>query len=237
MNLLSVCECNELQMAVDIKKNIEAVRRTLPHGVTLVAVSKYHPVEAVQAAYSAGHRDFGESRAQDLRIKQQQLPDDIRWHFIGHLQTNKIKYIASYVHLVHSVDSMRLLREIDYHGRKAGRVIPCLLQIHIADEESKFGFTPEECRAMAASGEWRELVNVQIRGLMCMATNTDDYHKIKEEFEVAKRLFDELRDGSFAECNFNILSAGMSDDYMIAVATGSTHVRIGSDIFGPPSHQ
>ena len=216
----------------DIKRNIDNIRATLPNGVTLIAVSKYHPVEAIAEAYGAGQRHFGESKAQDLRIKQQILPQDIKWHFIGHLQSNKIKYIAPVIHLIHSIDTLRLLKEVDKHAAKAERIIPCLLQIHIAKEETKFGFTPDECRAMLEEGTWRSLKNVQIRGLMCMASNTDNTLQIKEEFLAVKALFDEIKQKYFdgAE-SFDTFSAGMSDDHRIAIEAGSTHIRIGSDIF------
>lgn len=222
-------------MRVDIANNIKEIQALLPTGVTLIAVSKYHPKEAIEVAYKTGQRDFGESKVQDLRIKQQELPKDIRWHFIGHLQSNKIKYIAPFVHLIHSVDTFRLLQEIDKHGSKIGRKIPCLLQIHIAQEDTKFGFTPDECRDMLACGEWRALHNVEIRGLMCMASNTDDTTQIEREFSTVKQLFDEIKSKYFTEATaFDILSAGMSDDFEIAIANGSTHIRIGSDIFGAP---
>lgn len=220
-------------MKVDIIKNIERIKATLPDGVTLIAVSKYHPVEAIKTAYSAGQRDFGESKAQDLRTKQQELPKDIKWHFIGHLQSNKIKYIAPFVHLIHSVDSFRLLQEIDRQGAKAGRTIPCLLQIHIAQEDTKFGFSPRECLSMLAEGSWQQLHNIELRGFMCMATNTNDQEQIAQEFKSVKELFDTARTKYFHDNDkFNILSAGMSDDYLLAVDNGSTHIRIGSDIFG-----
>lgn len=220
-------------MKVDIKNNLERIKATLPDGVTLIAVSKYHPVEAIEAAYSAGQRHFGESKAQELRSKQQQLPHDIQWHFIGHLQSNKIKYIAPFVHLIHSIDSFKLLQEIDKQGAKANRIIPCLLQIHIAQEDTKFGFTPEECLSMLQQGAWRQLHNTRIKGLMCMASNTDETQQIAQEFKKVKELFDTIRSEFFHDSNdFDILSAGMSDDYMTAIENGSTHVRIGSDIFG-----
>ena len=216
----------------DIRKNIEAIRATLPNRVTLIAVSKYHPIESIEEAYSAGQRDFGESKAQDLRIKQQSLPKDIKWHFIGHLQSNKIKYIASFIHLIHSIDSLRLLQEVDRHAEKKQRVISCLLQIHIAEEESKFGFSPEECLNMLEEGEWRNLKHIQIRGLMCMASNTNNAIQIKEEFLSVKRLFDIIKDKYFCnEESFDTFSAGMSDDYPIAIEAGSTHIRVGSGIF------
>ena len=214
-----------------IGEKINTIRAGLPEGVTLIAVSKYHPVEAVKAAYDAGQRHFGESKAQDLVVKQQALPGDICWHFIGHLQSNKIKYIAPFVHLIHGIDSLRLLQEVNKQGAKTGRRIPCLLQIHIAQEDTKFGFTPEECLAMLESGEWRTLENIEIRGLMCMASNTDDTEQVREEFATVGRLFTTIRDKYFADGSFDTFSAGMSDDYPIAIEEGSTHIRIGSYIF------
>ena len=216
-----------------IAGRIEEIRATLPQGVTLIAVSKYHPAEAIEAAYEGGQRHFGESKAQDLQKKHQILPPDICWHFIGHLQSNKIKYIAPYIHLIHSIDSYKLLAEVDRHAAKAERTIPCLLQIHIAQEETKFGFTPQECLTMLDEGAWRNLRNVEIRGLMCMASNTDDEAQIRAEFAEVKRLFDTIRNKYFAQGNFDTLSAGMSDDYSIAIEEGSTHIRIGSSIFAP----
>lgn len=215
-----------------IAQEINAINATLPHGVTLIAVSKYHPAEAIMAAYEAGQRDFGESKAQDLVKKHEALPEDIKWHFIGHLQSNKIKYIAPFIHLVHSIDSYKLLQEVDKHAAKAGRVINCLLQIHIAEEESKFGFTPEELKAMLEEGAWRELHNIRIRGVMCMASNTDDEVQIEREFSTVESLFYEIKKEYFSDdAGFEIISAGMSDDYPIAVRHGSTHVRVGSRIF------
>ena len=215
-----------------IAERIKAMSATLPEGVTLIAVSKYHPVEAIRAAYDAGHREFGESKAQDLVIKHQELPKDIKWHFIGHLQSNKIKYIAPFIHLIHSIDTFKLLQEVDKQGAKTGRRIACLLQIHIAQEESKFGFTPQECMEMLEEGQWRLLQNVEIRGLMCMASNTEDKEQIASEFSSVQQLFNRIKVRFFAEDdNFSILSAGMSDDYPIAIEHGSTHIRIGSGIF------
>ena len=216
-----------------IKERLQAIRTTLPEGVCLLAISKYYPVEAIMEAYNAGQRDFGENKAQDLVAKHQALPNDIRWHFTGHLQSNKIKYIAPFVHLIHSIDSLQLLKEINKHGAKVGRVIPCLLQIHIAQEETKFGFTADECLAMLTSEEWKELKNVHIRGLMCMASNTDDNELIAKEFATVRGLFDEIKERWFTDdAEFDTLSAGMSDDYLTAIAAGSTCVRIGSSIFG-----
>lgn len=219
----------------NIEGRIKAISATLPQGVTLIAVSKYHPIEAITEAYNAGHREFGESKAQDLKVKQSALPNDIKWHFIGHLQSNKIKYIAHFIHLIHSIDSYKLLCEVDRHGMKAGRRIPCLLQIHIAQEESKFGFTTDECIRMLEQGEWRSLQHIEIRGLMCMASNTADDKQINEEFATVHRLFKEIKERFFNEDErFDTISAGMSDDYRIAIENGSTHIRIGSDIFGTP---
>ena len=215
-----------------ITERLKAIRATIPEGVRLIAISKYHPAEAIEEAYSAGQLDFGENKAQDLAVKQQILPKDIRWHFTGHLQRNKIKYIAPFIYMIHSVDSLQLLAEIDKHGAKAGRVIPCLLQIHIAEEETKFGLTPEECMAMLEQEEWKQFGNVKIRGLMCMASNTDDISQVSEEFRAVRRLFDSIRDRWFADDNeFDTLSAGMSGDYLNAIECGSTCVRIGSSIF------
>lgn len=215
-----------------IAERIKGISASLPKGVTLIAVSKYHPAESIEAAYNAGQRDFGESKAQDLVVKQQMLPSDIRWHFIGHLQSNKIKYIAPFIYLIHSIDSLRLLQEVNKHGIKAGRRIPCLLQIHIAQEETKFGFTPDECMEMLEEGKWRELKNIEIRGLMCMGSNTEDKEQIASEFSAVKQLFNRIKECHFnGDENFSILSAGMSDDYPIAIEHGSTHIRIGSGIF------
>ncbi len=215
-----------------IAERIKAISAALPEGVTLIAVSKYHPTEAIETAYGSGQRDFGESKAQDLTVKHKALPSDIRWHFIGHLQSNKIKYIAPFIHLIHSIDSLRLLQEVNKQGIKAGRRIPCLLQIHIAQEDTKFGFTPEECLAMLEDGQWRELHNVEIRGLMCMGSNTDNEELIASEFSAVQELFGRIKELYFPnDGNFSILSAGMSDDYPIAIKHGSTHIRIGSNIF------
>ena len=215
-----------------IAEKIKSISDTLPCGVTLIAVSKYHPAEAIMQAYEAGQREFGESKAQDLVTKYEELPKDIKWHFIGHLQTNKIKYIAPFIHLIHSVDSYKLLQEINRHGAKHQRKIGCLLQIHIAQEETKFGFTPEECIEMLTCSKWHTLENIEIRGLMCMASNTDDEAQIAKEFATVQNLFKEIKEKIFTDNdNFYILSAGMSDDYAIAIERGSTHIRIGSSIF------
>lgn len=215
-----------------IAEQIKEISDTLPCGVTLIAVSKYHPAEAVMQAYEAGQKEFGESKAQDLVKKHECLPDDIKWHFIGHLQSNKIKYIAPFIYLIHSIDSYKLLQEVNRHGAKHQRKIGCLLQIHIAQEETKFGFTPEECIEMLSNSEWRTLDNVEIRGIMCMASNTEDEAQIAQEFGKVQKLFNEVKEKFFdGNDKFNILSAGMSDDYPIAVKYGSTHIRVGSKIF------
>ena len=219
-------------MKANIAEQIKRISDTLPCGVTLIAVSKYHPADAVMQAYEAGQRDFGESKAQDLVKKHDILPDDIKWHFIGHLQSNKIKYIAPFVHLIHSIDSYKLLQEVNRHGEKQNRRIACLLQIHIAQEETKFGFTPDECMEMLSNKDWQSLKNVEIRGIMCMASNTDDESQIADEFSKAQQLFNNIKEKFFARNDsFNILSAGMSDDYPIAIKFGSNHIRVGSKIF------
>lgn len=198
-----------------------------------MAVSKYHPVEALAAAYEAGQRIFGESHVQELQEKQAVLPKDIEWHFIGHLQTNKVKYIAPYIALIHAVDSFRLLQEINKQAAKNNRVINCLLQLHLAQEDTKFGLTPDECRALLASGEWKTLTNIKITGLMCMASNVDDNDQIRREFRLAHTLFLQFRNEFFAgEPSFCECSWGMSDDYPIAVQEGSSLIRVGSKIFG-----
>ena len=218
--------------ANNIAERINSISDTLPGGVTLIAVSKYHPAEAIMQAYEAGQRDFGESKAQDLVKKHEALPDDIKWHFIGHLQSNKIKYIAPFIYLIHSIDSYKLLQEVNRHGEKHNRKIACLLQIYIAQEDTKFGFTPDECMEMLENEDWRALENVEIRGVMCMASNTEEEIQIAEEFAKVQKLFKDIKTRFFAENDsFDILSAGMSDDYPIAIENGSTHIRVGSMIF------
>ena len=218
---------------MSITKNIQLLQAELPQGVRLVAVSKYHPNEAILEAYNAGQRVFGESKVQEMVAKYEALPKDIEWHFIGHLQTNKIKYMASFVSMIHGVDSLKLLKEIDKQAAKAGRRVKCLLQIHIAQEETKFGFTPNECKEMLDQGEWRELKNIQLCGLMGMATNTDDIEQIRSEFRLLSGLFKDLKAAFFADSEtFCELSMGMSDDYAEAIQEGSTLVRVGSKIFG-----
>ena len=218
----------------DVKGNLREVLSRLPQGVQLVAISKYHPNEYIEAAYEEGQRVFGESHEQELRQKHESLPKDIEWHFIGHLQTNKVKYIAPYVSMIEAVDSLKLLREIDKQAAKNGRVIDVLLELHIAEEETKYGLTPEACRQLLADGEWRQLQHVRICGLMMMASYVDDEQQIRSEFRLAKSLFDEVKAHYFADAPwFKECSWGMSHDFPIAVEEGSTMVRIGTTIFGP----
>lgn len=218
---------------MSIGSKIADIKAELTDGCRLVAVSKYHPVEALQEAYDAGQRIFGESHVQELMVKEEALPKDIEWHFIGHLQTNKVKYIAPFVSLIHAVDTMKLLREIDKQGAKVGRTIDCLLQMHIAQEETKYGFTPDELKAMLKDDEWRSMHNVRIVGLMCMATNTDDEAQIRSEFAYAHSIYEEVKEQYFkSEPSFTELSMGMSGDYALAMEEGSTMIRVGSKIFG-----
>ena len=187
-----------------IAKNISEIRTTLPPTATLVAVSKYYPIEAVAEAYTAGQRIFGESRAQELREKAEALPKDIEWHFIGHLQPNKVKYIAPFISLIHAVDTPKLLAEINRQGEKCGRVIPCLLQLHVAAEETKYGFTPDEAWQFLESGEWKNFPYAQISGVMCMATNTDDEVRIRADFHTAHEFFLRAKSAFFASApHFN----------------------------------
>lgn len=221
-------------MNVDVADNLKKILDTLPQGVRLVAVSKFHPDEYIEAAYNAGQRVFGESHEQELAKKQQSLPKDIEWHFIGHLQTNKVKYIAPYISMVEAVDSLKLLKEINKHAAKHNRVIKVLLELHIAEEATKFGLTLDACRELLENGEWRELHNVQICGLMMMASNVDDEAQIRREFNTAADFFDEVKARYFADDDaFCERSWGMSDDYKIAVQCRSTMVRVGTAIFGP----
>ena len=218
---------------MSIADNLKQVLAELPTGVRLVAVSKFNPNEAIEEAYRAGQRIFGESKVQEMTAKQESLPNDIEWHFIGHLQTNKIKYMAPYVAMIHGIDSYKLLTEVNKQAQKAGRVIDCLLQLHVAQEETKFGFSPDECRAMLVDGAWKTLENIRICGLMGMASNTDDTKQIDREFETLHNLFEELKVTFFIDApQFKELSMGMSHDYHLAIAQGSTLVRVGSKIFG-----
>lgn len=213
--------------------HLNEVRATVQQGVELVAVSKFHPAALIKEAYDQGQRIFGESRVQELQAKHEALPADIQWHFIGHLQPNKVKYIAPYISLIHAVDSYKLLAEINKQAAKHNRVIPCLLELHIAQEESKYGFTPEACTALLEDGAWRALKNVQIAGLMCMASNTPDMVQVRSEFHQARVYFDELKQRFFADDpRFCERSWGMSHDYDVAMDEGATLVRVGTAIFG-----
>ena len=216
-----------------LNEHINNLLTHLPSSVTLVAVTKTRPVAVLQQAYEAGLRDFGETRVQEMLSKQELLPVDIRWHQIGHLQTNKVKYIAPFVHLIHSIDSLKLLEETDRQARKHERVIDCLLQVYIATEESKFGFEPGELRSLLDSGAVKTLTGVRLRGLMGMASFSDDQALVRREFSGLKQLFDHVK-LQFPEVfpDFNILSMGMSGDYLIAIEEGSTLVRIGTALFG-----
>jgi pyridoxal phosphate enzyme, yggS family len=218
----------------DVANNLHKVLGTLPDGVKLVAISKFHPNEYIEAAYQEGQRLFGESQVQELSHKVDTLPKDIEWHFIGHLQTNKVKYIAPYISMIEAVDSLKLLKEIDKQAAKHNRIINVLLELHIAEEESKYGFSPDACRELLANDEWKELKNVHISGLMMMASNVDDREQIKREMTLAADLFDELKEKYFADDSaFKERSWGMSHDYDIAVECRSTMVRVGTTIFGP----
>lgn len=216
-----------------IAEEIKIITSELPAGVKLIAVSKFHPVEAVMEAYDAGQRLFGENKVQEMTAKHEVLPADIQWHFIGHLQTNKVKYIAPFVAMIHSIDSLHLLQEVDRQAEKAGRIIDVLLQIHIAHEETKFGMTFDECRELLNEGTWRQLTHVRICGLMGMATFTDDMIQVEHEFASLQAFLEELKSKWFAgETAFKELSMGMTEDYPIAIRHGSTFIRIGTMIFG-----
>ena len=218
----------------DVKKNLHEVLATLSDGVRLVAISKYHPAEYIMAAYEEGQRVFGESHEQEIREKHEALPKDIEWHFIGHLQTNKVKYIVPYISMIEAVDSLKLLREIEMQAAKHDRVVRVLLELHIAEEATKYGLTLDDCRQLLADGEWRDMPHVKICGLMMMASNTDDETRIVGEFQTAERFFDEVKSNYFAsDPDFCERSWGMSDDYLLAQQHGSTMVRIGTRIFGP----
>lgn len=221
-------------MKVDVAKNLSKVLEQLPEGVSLVAVSKFHPKEYIEAAYQAGQRIFGESHEQELRVKVEELPKDILWHFIGHLQTNKVKYVAPYISMIEAVDTLKLLKEINKQAAKCGRVIDVLLELHIAEEATKYGFSIDDCRNMLKAGEWKQLANVRICGLMMMASNVDDENQIAAEMNQAADFFDEVKRDYFADADyFCERSWGMSQDYRVAVRCRSTMVRVGTYIFGP----
>lgn len=218
---------------MSVSQNIRQIKASLPKEVTLVAVSKFHPIEAIDEAYKAGQRVFGESRAQELVMKEKLLRyADIEWHFIGTLQTNKVKEIAPFIHTIQSIDSLKLLREVEKQAKKNNRKIRVLLEIHVAEEDTKHGFNPDECRLMLDEN-LGEFENVVFSGVMGMATFTDDESKIRKEFKELHSLFTEFKEKYFADnSEFKTISMGMSHDYHIAVEEGSTMVRIGTDIFG-----
>lgn len=219
---------------VDVSKNLKEVLGNLPDDVKLVAISKFHPNEYIEAAYNAGQRIFGESHEQELQKKVETLPKDIIWHFIGHLQRNKVKYIAPYINMVEAVDTVKLMKEINKQAAKNNRVIDILLELHIAEEESKYGFTLDACREMLKEGEWRDLKNIRICGLMMMASNVPDENQIRKEMTTAWDFFNEVKRDYFSDAPyFKERSWGMSHDYKIAVQCHSTMVRVGTAIFGP----
>lgn len=218
-------------MNINIK--ITNLKQTLPSGCQLIAVSKTQPVEKLKEAYAAGQRIFGENKVQEVVPKFEALPKDIEWHMIGHLQSNKVKFIAPFIHLIHSVDSARLLEEIDKQAGKVGRTISCLLQLHIAKEETKFGFSEEEVMALLSSPSFKNLQNIKILGLMGMATFIDNPEQVRSEFRSLKKFFDALKKSSLpSKVEMKELSMGMSGDYQIAIEEGSTMIRVGSAIFG-----
>ncbi len=218
---------------MNIPAALTKVREAIPEGVTLVAVSKFHPESDLLQAYEAGQRVFGESHVQELVRKHDSLPADIQWHFIGHLQTNKVKYIAPFISLIHAVDTPKLLREIDRQAARCDRIIPVLLELHIAEEETKYGWTLDACRQFLAEGEWRNMQHVKISGLMMMASYVDDEAQINSEFQLASDFFDEMKSRFFADDPaFCQRSWGMSHDYPLAIRHHSTMVRIGTAIFG-----
>ncbi len=217
-----------------LEDNYKKVKARLKPGVRLVAVSKYKTVEEIRAVYDLGQRVFGENKAQEMHAKQPLLPPDIEWHFIGHLQRNKIKYIAAYVSMIQSIDSLELLAEVDKAAKKNNRIIPCLLQFHIAQEETKFGLDRQEADALLSSAAYSSMKNIRIDGVMGMATFTDNQTQVRAEFASLRAEFDYLKSRYFPQAaHFKEISMGMSDDYLLAMEEGSTLVRVGSAIFGP----
>ena len=222
---------------MSIAQNLTQIKSQLPANVTLVAVSKTKPVADLMEAYTAGQRIFGENKIQEMTEKWEQMPKDIEWHMIGHVQTNKVKFMAEYVSLIHGVDSLKLLQEINKQAKKHNRVIDCLLQIHIAEEETKFGLNEEELNHILTSDDFKSLENIRIVGLMGMATFTENQNQIEKEFNHLKSIFDKLNKLSIINYQLSILSIGMSGDYQLAISCGSTMVRIGSSIFGTRNYQ
>lgn len=218
---------------MSVVQNLEFTKKNIPENVTLVCVSKFHPETAIMEAYDAGERIFGESKVQELTEKYNHLPKDIQWHFIGHLQTNKVKYLVPFVALIHGVDTLKLLVEINKQAEKVNRKINCLLQVHIATEESKFGFSARELVELFESDNLKSLKFIRIRGLMAMATFTDNQEQVRNEFLGLKELFEKIKENyELNNPDFTVISMGMSDDYQLAIEAGSTMVRIGSLIFG-----
>ncbi|KDN54057.1 YggS family pyridoxal phosphate-dependent enzyme [Flavobacterium seoulense] len=222
---------------MSITSNLLSIKSTLPENVTLVAVSKTKPVADLMEAYNAGQRIFGENKIQEMTEKWEVMPKDIQWHMIGHVQTNKVKFMAPFVSLIHGVDSLKLLQEINKQALKNNRVIDCLLQIYIAKEESKFGLDEKELEDLLNSNEFKEMKNIRILGLMGMATFTDNQEQIKKEFSYLKSIFDKTNQNLTSNCQLLTLSMGMSGDYQLAIESGSTMVRIGSSIFGNRNYQ
>lgn len=217
---------------MSIQQNLDHIKSTLPEQVTLVAVSKTKSVSEIMEAYNAGQRVFGENKIQEMVEKQHQMPKDIEWHMIGHVQRNKVKYMAHFVNLIHGVDNFKLLKEVNKQAKTHDRKIDCLLQIKIADEDSKFGMTSNEAKEILQSKEFSELKNVSIVGVMGMATFTSDNLQIEQEFKRLKSIFDELKELKTEDCKLKTISMGMSADYQIAIDCGSTMIRVGSSIFG-----
>lgn len=222
---------------MNIKQNLINIKSTLPDSITLVAVSKTKPLSEIMEAYNAGQRVFGENKIQEMTDKYEQLPKDIQWHMIGHVQRNKVKYMAHFVSLIHGVDSFKLLSEINKQAQKHNRIINCLLQIKIASEDSKFGMTKNEASGILQSEEFSELKHIKVIGLMGMATFTNNQNQVKKEFLLLKNTFEELKQletasDNYRDCQLNTISMGMSDDYLLAIDCGSTMIRVGSSIFG-----
>ncbi|MEO7978782.1 YggS family pyridoxal phosphate-dependent enzyme [Flavobacterium sp.] len=217
---------------MSIASNLNTIKSSLPENITLVAVSKTKPVSDLMQAYEAGQRIFGENKIQEMADKYEQMPKDIQWHMIGHVQTNKVKFMAPFVNLIHGVDSLKLVQEINKQALKNNRIIDCLLQIYIAEEESKFGLDENELKELLSSPEFKEMKNIRILGLMGMATFTENKTQIKKEFTHLKSVFDSIEKLKTENCEFNTISMGMSGDYQLAIECGSKMVRIGSSIFG-----
>lgn len=218
---------------MNVQDNIKEIKKNIPANVRLVAVTKFHGKDELSTAYDGGHKIFGESRVQELIEKQPDLPKDIEWHFVGRLQRNKVKFIVPFIHTIHSVDSKRLLLQIDRQAAAVDRIIPCLLQMHIAEEDTKAGFSEDECWDFLSKEKWKELKHIQISGLMGMATFTENEEKVRGEFKKLRTFFDKVKEHFFAnDSKFKELSMGMSSDYEIAVEEGSTMIRVGTKIFG-----